>query len=202
VLTTLLTISDYLYGSSFITHTIVAVFFIPVCWWIGFQYDKIQFSSDKDFLTEVHNRRFVYKSFPKLCALSDRNQKCLGLMVLDINDFKAINDKFGHNKGDFVLQQISALLLQLTRRSDVVARWGGDEFIIMAPLIDTAGLEALTNRIKMDLIKLSDSHHSDISVSIGTAVYPTDAVTLEELIDIADSNMYKIKKQKETSRST
>lgn len=174
------------------------VLYAPLCWWLGRRYDEAKFYSEKDPLTEAHNRRYVHKTFPKLRAMADRNGKQLGLLVLDINDFKSINDAYGHKRGDLVLQRISAMLSRIVRRSDVTSRWGGDEFMVIVPFMDKPGIEALTKRIEDGLKELTASMQTEIHVSIGSALYPTDAVELDELMEIADRDMYQVKSQKET----
>lgn len=94
------------------------------------QYDKAKYFSEKDTLTGVYNRRFVEAIFPKLLAQVERKNEQLSLSIVDCNDFKPINDTYGHKIGDEVLITLSSLLAGEIRKSDIVARWGGDEFLI------------------------------------------------------------------------
>ncbi|MBP1932554.1 GGDEF domain-containing protein [Ammoniphilus resinae] len=160
------------------------------------QYDKAKFLAEKDVLTEVYNRRFVYGIFDKMVIKVNANHQKLSLFVVDVNEFKSINDTYGHEVGDEVLLRISNTLLQNTRKVDVVARWGGDEFLIIAPFTDREGTAVIIKRIEKELQELSKQMKADISVSIGTAMYPTDAKTLDDLIKVADKNMYQVKESK------
>ena len=108
-----------------------------------------------------------------------------------------INDHYGHETGDEVLKQLSNILVRTTSKKDIVARLAGDEFIIMTSFIEEKGRDQIMNQINNELIKISEELNMDFSVSIGTAVYPNDAKTLDGLLHIADQNMYKQKSLKE-----
>ena len=161
--------------------------------WLGKQYDMVKFLAENDTLTKIYNRRYVIHIFPKLSVLMDRKDEKLILFFIDINDFKMINDHYGHETGDVVLTHFSNLLVRTTSKSEIVARFAGDEFIIMAPFTDEKGKDIMINQINKELRKLSEELSIDISVSIGTSVYPDDAKTLDGLLRIADQNMYKQK---------
>ncbi len=167
-----------------------------ISWWLGKQYDKVKFLSEHDALTKIYNRRYVFHSFPKLSALMDKKEEKLILFFIDINDFKLINDHYGHEVGDEVLKHFSNLLVRTTSKKDIVVRFAGDEFIIIAPFKDEKGKEIMITQINTQLKKSFDELNIDISVSIGTSVYPNDAKTLDGLLKIADQNMYKQKSQK------
>ena len=99
--------------------------------WAGLQFDKARFLSERDLLTGMYNRRFVTNTFKQLASLVDRTNSQLFVLLIDCDNFKSINDCYGHNKGDQVLKKIGETLIETTRKSDIVARWGGDEFLIM-----------------------------------------------------------------------
>ncbi|WP_379969195.1 GGDEF domain-containing protein [Ectobacillus sp. sgz5001026] len=171
----------------------------PVFWWLGKQYDMVKFLSENDPLTKIYNRRYIYRIFPKISVLMDRKNEKLILFFVDINNFKIINDKDGHEIGDEVLKHLSNLLVKITRKKDIVARLAGDEFIIITPFIEINGMDRIINHINNELRKLSEELNIDISVSIGTSVYPNDAKTLDGLLSIADQNMYKQKSLKDAN---
>jgi diguanylate cyclase (GGDEF)-like protein len=172
------------------------MFILLIFWWLGKQYDTVKFLSVKDVLTKLYNRRYVIHAFPKLSVLVDRKVEKLSLFLIDLDNFKMINDTYGHERGDKVLQHLSNVLLIITSKSDIVARWAGDEFLIISPFTDEKDKEIINKRIHKELKKSFEELKIDITVSIGTSEYPKDAKTLDVLLNIADQNMYKIKSQK------
>jgi len=164
-----------------------------IAFWAGKQYDKVKFDSEIDSLTGFYNRRFVDNVLPSLLAQMDRKNEKLSIAILDCDKFKAINDRYGHRKGDLVLQEFSALLLTSIRKSDVVVRWGGDEFLIIAPYADDDDIKKILKRFNNELRELSKKMQITISVSSGYAIYPRDAKIIDDLISIADSKMYSLK---------
>ena len=167
--------------------------FSPFFWWLGFQYDKAKFLSEKDALTGLYNRRFILQHTPKLLTKMDKKIKTLTIFVLDCNNFKQINDQHGHKVGDLVLTNISQMLLTSTSDGDKVVRWGGDEFLIVSPYSEQKRTEVISDRIELALCQLSEKMGIEITISIGIAVYPKDASDFEELLTIADRNMYERK---------
>ncbi|GED28659.1 hypothetical protein BAG01nite_47610 [Brevibacillus agri] len=167
-------------------------------YWTGKQYDKVKFFSEKDELTGLFNRRFVIKSFEKIASLAERANSKLFLLVIDCDNFKHINDDYGHDKGDLILTQIAETLVRSTRKSDISARWGGDEFLVIGHYKDEAGLQTLIMRLHNDLENLSNQVSIEVKVSIGSAIFPDQSRELDELIKSADQNMYMYKEQKKT----
>ena len=129
----------------------------------------------------------------------DRKKEKLILFLIDVNNFKMVNDNYGHETGDNVLKHLSNLLLINTSKSDIVARYAGDEFIIISPFADEKRKDIIINQINKELRKSSEELNIDISVSIGTSRYPHDAKTLDGLLNMADQNMYKEKSEKKKS---
>jgi diguanylate cyclase (GGDEF)-like protein len=166
---------------------------ILICWWLGSQYDKVKFYSEKDILTSIHNRRFVLQTFPKFLVRMDKSNEKFSLFLIDVDDFKKINDTYGHEMGDKVLQYISNILLSNTTKKDIVARWAGDEFLIISPSSGEQSLDEIIKQISYALKKLSEEINIDVSVSIGASVYPNDARTLDALLHTADCKMYEMK---------
>ncbi|MFC0212091.1 GGDEF domain-containing protein [Paenibacillus chartarius] len=167
-------------------------------YWTGKQYDKVKFYSEKDELTGLYNRRFVIKSFEKIASLAERAKSKLFLLVIDCDNFKHINDKYGHHKGDLILTQIAETLIRSTRKSDIAARWGGDEFLVIGHYKDEAGLQTFLKRLHNDLENLSKQVNVGVSVSIGSSIFPDVSRDLDELIKSADQNMYMDKEQRKT----
>jgi diguanylate cyclase (GGDEF)-like protein len=169
---------------------------LPLAWWFGKQYDKAKYYSDKDPLTGIYNRRYVESAFTTIKSRIEQNGQSGAVLLLDVNDFKLVNDHLGHKLGDEYLILITNQLKRSVRKTDIVARWGGDEFLILAPEVRRKEeLEKMLERIHQNLRQLS-FHDVKISVSIGPALYPKHGKDLDDLLKVADKNMYQIKSQK------
>ena len=146
-----------------------------------------------DDLTGLHNRRHIDEQMQKEISTARRHHQPLAVLMLDIDHFKHVNDREGHPAGDLVLQEFARRLQAVTRDGDVVGRWGGEEFIIIAP--QTAGDQAMTlgERVRAAIadrpIDLGD-HSLSITVSIGFAV---GLGTPAELVEDADAALYRSK---------
>jgi diguanylate cyclase (GGDEF)-like protein len=187
-----------IYGNIYYNYPIsqlplIGIIAILICWWLGSQYDKVKFYSEKDVLTESYNRRFVIQIFPKLLAQMDKRNEKLSLFLIDVDNFKKINDTYGHAMGDRVLKYISSILVSNTTKKEIVARWAGDEFLIISPYSDEKSRDVILNHINNSLKELSDEIKMAVSVSIGTSMYPNDAKTLDALLNTADHEMYRLK---------
>lgn len=150
-----------------------------------------------DKLTNVGNRTLFYTLAEKLLANAERNNSILGLMFIDIDRFKSINDKYGHLVGDKVLVEVADILTKSIRDTDTVARHGGDEFLILLPdLKDHDNYKIIAERIANAnrKIQIGDNIELDICLSIGISFYPQDGTTIDELISKADRAMYNVKK--------
>jgi diguanylate cyclase (GGDEF)-like protein len=191
-----ITVHYFQYRKIDIADIVIGLIMILFSWFfMGKQYDKVKYLSEKDILTDLYNRRFVLGIFNKLLALVERNNQKLSVFVVDIDNFKHINDTYGHLLGDKVLAYVSNILSNNTRKSDIVARWGGDEFLIVAPNTDETCPIALLERIQSKLEHLSEELGVEVTVSIGAATYPVDGKDLDSLIKVADHIMYKCKKE-------
>ena len=169
---------------------------LPIAWWFGKQYDKAKFYSENDPLTGIYNRRYVESAFAAAKTRSEHKDQSFAILLLDVNDFKSVNDHFGHKTGDEYLILITNQLKNSVRKTDIVARWGGDEFLILSP--DIQKKEDLDNMLARihDNLKLQSFNNINISVSIGSAQYPNDGKCFDDLIKVADKNMYQMKSQK------
>ncbi|WP_276357804.1 GGDEF domain-containing protein [Cohnella caldifontis] len=172
---------------------------VPLGWFLGFRYDRLKDWAEKDPLTGVCNRRFVQQGFPKLVAQADRRRKRFSVVLVDLNDFKAINDTLGHAKGDEVLRKFGRGLRDISRHGEIASRWGGDEFMLLCPYGDRASLDQLSRDIGELASRIALRGGENLGVSAGAAVYPDDGRVLEELMQAADRRMYAEKKHgKET----
>jgi diguanylate cyclase (GGDEF)-like protein len=169
---------------------------LPLAWWFGKQYDKAKYYSEKDPLTGIYNRRYVESAFTSIKSRLEQNGQSGAVLLLDVNDFKLVNDYLGHKIGDEYLILITNQLKKSVRKTDIVARWGGDEFLILSPDIQKKEeLDKMLERIHHNLNQLA-FNDVKISVSIGSALYPKHGKDLDELLKVADKNMYHLKTQK------
>jgi diguanylate cyclase (GGDEF)-like protein len=165
---------------------------VGLAWWCGKQYDVVKFYSEMDSLTKLYNRRYMNRCISKI----EKKGGEFAILLLDVNDFKIINDRYGHKAGDHFLKMIARQLLETAGRKEKVARWGGDEFIILFPYsLKRRDLEKGMEEIHQRLKEVSP-RGQEIGVSIGTAFYPTEGKTFDEILKAADQKMYKVKAQK------
>ncbi|WP_229860162.1 bifunctional diguanylate cyclase/phosphodiesterase [Candidatus Sulfurimonas baltica] len=157
--------------------------------------DALVFQTLHDTLTLLPNRTYMYKNIDRW---SLNNTNGYYVMFIDLDNFKNINDKFGHIVGDNVLVEVANRLRSFFTDNEMIVRQGGDEFIILKKCQD----EKVLNKKFLELInEISKTYHIDnkefrVGLSIGISVYPKDAQTIEELLSLADTAMYEAKKRK------
>lgn len=152
-----------------------------------------------DSLTFTYNRRYFQSRLREEVARAERHNQNLALLMLDVDDFKKINDTYGHPQGDLVLKKTAQVVKDNVREIDVICRYGGDEFCLILPQTNQHGVETVAQRILRDLEKLRlgtarKTKRLRVSASIGAAIYPEDARSVEELINRADSALYMAKR--------
>ena len=152
--------------------------------------------SNIDGLTELYNHRYFHQILQTEIDREKRYRRPLSLMIIDIDNFKACNDNFGHLAGDVVLKQIGALIKKSTRGCDFVARYGGEEFAVILPETSTQEASVVAERIRSSIEEFSFSscvgkHMEKLTVTIGLASLPQDARDKTELIEVADRGMYR-----------
>lgn len=161
---------------------------------------KLKELSITDGLTNLKNRKYFDDTLEVEVAKSNRSKSSISLIMLDIDHFKLINDKYGHQAGDKCLIEMSKTLTDLMRRkSDLVARYGGEEFIILLPNTDKEHAKALSELIRVSIGQLkiqTDSGIISFTASLGiTTIIPPDHFNHEKLITVADSALYAAKEQ-------
>jgi diguanylate cyclase len=149
-----------------------------------------------DTLTGLPNRRLLLDRLTQVIAQAERQNRRVALVFFDVDGFKAINDRFGHAKGDKVLQEVARRLSACLRVTDTACRYGGDEFIVMLPEVEGGGsLGVVERKIRRKLAEpyLVDGATIAVTLSMGTAIYPEDAKDHDRLIKLADAAMYSVK---------
>lgn len=154
-----------------------------------------------DILTDLANMRLLTDRINQSIKKAIRYRTKLALLFIDINKFKMINDRYGHDVGDKVLKEIAARLKKSAREEDTVARFAGDEFIIL--LEHAKNVDDLKEKIQSIFQKpiKVDTHSLNITCSIGVSIYPDDATTTEQLLKDADRKMYRDKDNTSSSHS-
>lgn len=150
--------------------------------------------SQTDALSGLYNRRYMNKRFEEEIMKHQRYGTAFSVLLLDIDYFKKINDTFGHDKGDLVIKKISSLIQKNIRNTDICARWGGEEFLILASNSDLMGAVKLANNLK-DLIENSDFEiNNKVTVSIGVSSM-NKHLEEESLLKLVDNALYKAKEK-------
>lgn len=162
------------------------------------QYQEMVYLSSHDPLTGLMNRRSFQEYGEKLLALAKREDKKVSLLFLDLSDFKPINDKYSHIFGDQVLKIIGSRIERSLRESDLVARFGGDEFVVLAYSCAEQDAKHLAQKLAHFIQEPIEYEGKTISVgvNIGIAIYPDDAQNLDRLVRLADMAMYNAKRDK------
>jgi diguanylate cyclase (GGDEF)-like protein len=156
----------------------------------SFVFQKLQQQSITDGLTGIKTRRFFYEALSSEWRRGLRSGRPFSVILIDLDRFKAVNDTHGHLEGDLVLARLGRLLEQKCRQSNVVARYGGDEFIILMPETGIEQAEALAERLRQWLATDTMLNEHKITGSFGVASYPVHGRSAEEIVRVADVGMY------------
>src|ERR1700678_2119702 len=156
----------------------------------SFVFQKLQQQSITDGLTGIKTRRFFWEALSSEWKRASRSGRPFSVVLVDLDKFKEVNDSLGHLEGDLVLARVGRLLEQKCRQSNVVARYGGDEFIILMPETGIEQAQVLAERLRLWVATdpMLEEHH--ITGSFGVASFPVHGFSMEDLIRVADAGMY------------
>jgi len=159
------------------------------------RYEELRRVTIRDALTGVYNRRYFDEALEKAIDRSERSGSAFCLLMVDVDNFKRINDAYGHAEGDTVLQRIAQAIVASVRASDDVCRYGGEEFAVLLPHTDIAQAVALSERIGCQVPEACatswrGAEAAPVTVTIGVAAFPEDASRGVELLRIADRRLY------------
>ena len=150
---------------------------------------ELEYISTHDTLTDIYNRGYFQSELSKKLKAASRYEQNFGFMMLDIDHFKKINDTFGHKVGDDVLISLSRAIKEHIREDDIFARWGGEEFVIIANGVDIEHLKQLAQKLREKLAKTSFSPAPNVTVSFGLTVYKSGD-NCESIQKRADDALY------------
>ena len=159
---------------------------------------KLKEQAHTDPLTKLYNRRYFSEVNEKLFAMSQRGTNPLSVLIIDIDNFKMINDTHGHQEGDEVIKTLSNIFINTIRKSDIAIRYGGEEFLLLLTdtHLDNAYIiaEKLRNNVQEKIIKTKKSIELKFTISLGLATVQKDDNTIDTVIGNADKALYLAKK--------
>jgi len=158
---------------------------------------KMAVLSYTDELTGILNRRGLFNAMNHLGHLAQRNGNTVGVLMIDIDHFKRVNDAHGHQKGDEVLKRVSAIIKQNIRASDALGRYGGEEFLVFLTVVEADALSVVGEKIRHSVADRSGGLPQRITISIGGACAKVDKnvdQSIQMLIQMADKNLFQAKR--------
>jgi diguanylate cyclase (GGDEF)-like protein len=167
-------------------------------------YSDLRRRSEFDLLTDIQNRFSLEKNLYAQIDEARQNASVFGLIYIDLDEFKGVNDHYGHHIGDVYLQEVAERMKQQLRYHDLLARLGGDEFAVLLPLGSTrARVEEIALRLERCFDAPLDVEGISVqgSASIGFAMYPEDSATGDNLLNVADAAMYVVKNSRKQTAS-
>jgi diguanylate cyclase (GGDEF)-like protein len=161
--------------------------------------DRMKQQANIDILTGLYNRRFLEDYARKLFAIARRREQPLGLIMMDLDHFKSFNDVYGHEIGDRLLRHFAKTVTASMRETNLAARFGGEEFIVILPDTSVKSCTLVAERIRKAVMTMVVPSNTEkplpqLTVSLGVAVFPEDGQTLEEVIQASDKALYESKR--------
>lgn len=161
--------------------------------------ETLRNQSIRDPLTGLFNRRYAEETLERELRRAERDGGKVGVIAIDVDHFKRINDTFGHDGGDVVLREIAKLMRVHTRGGDVASRMGGEELLVLLPGADIEATRSKAERLRSAVARLDAMHHGrslgGVTISLGVAVYPENAADAEALLRAADTALYRAKNE-------
>ncbi len=151
----------------------------------------------RDALTGLYNKRFIFNELENYCRIARRSERAFSIIMVDIDDFKQINDRHGHLAGDEYLKQVSELFVRSLREQDIAGRVGGEEFLLILPETAIDGALQLAVRIRLgveEFIMPYQNQSIHTTISAGVCQYEKGVKDVKELLDLADQGLYEAKK--------
>lgn len=159
--------------------------------------DSLQEQANRDPLTSLYNRRYFHNFANNMINLAHREKSPLSVIMLDIDDFKKINDSYGHAAGDITIKRTARLLMDFIRKSDITARIGGEEFVVLLPATDLVGTEKLACKLReliaAETIRTSQGDSIQFTASLGVASLENTDTSIDTLLNKADKALYQAK---------
>ncbi len=151
----------------------------------------------RDPLTNLYNRRYLMETAAQEISRASRRNQRLGLLMMDLDHFKQVNDQYGHDIGDLILKEFSSLVKLIVRDEDIPCRYGGEEFTLILPETDHKGVVKVAEKIRTKIrdhdFYFGSRSYAPITVSIGGAVFPENGKTIDALLKNADDALYRAK---------
>jgi diguanylate cyclase (GGDEF)-like protein len=164
---------------------------------VSFENAKLQEGSTHDNLTKLYNAKFFHNRITSELLIADQTESPLSLLLFDIDHFKKFNDTYGHATGDLVLEKVASTVQKVCRGSDIVCRYGGEEFAIILVDTNSPGGKIVAEKIRNaveSLILDPTRPEIKVTISVGVAAFPNHASNKDSLINCADEAMYDCKK--------
>ena len=161
-------------------------------------YQRVSNASIRDGLTDLYNHRSLQEILRGEVERAERRNESFAVLFMDIDRFKSFNDTYGHQEGDQVLITVADVLTSNCRSADLVGRYGGEEFMVIAPDITRKRATMLGERLRRAIAEqefIFDGEHVTVTFSVGIAMYPEDAQDPEALLALADQGLYRAKRQ-------